>query len=173
MFCCANFCVRGLIGDHATAAALDSHLPLTQIHLISHFPPRRFTSSNSPLPRRFTSILTENVGQMTVIYLGTDSGSVEKLSLTPRSNKVALLSEFIVADAHTPVLSVTFANNEVGGGVVEGEGRRGDGRRGDGRVLVERGVVKWLEGGIVVVKGVVITVHVVSRDILSVRFSSC
>ena len=50
---------------------------------------------------------------MTVIYLGTDSGKVEKLSLTPKTNKVVLISEFVVADTHSPVTRLKFTNTEV------------------------------------------------------------
>eukprot|EP00116_Pleurobrachia_bachei_P000691 sb/3460953/ len=67
---------------------------------------------NDPIEGKFTSILTDNIGQMTVIYLGTDSGSVEKLSLTPKTNKVVLISEFVVADTHSPVTMLKFTNSE-------------------------------------------------------------
>ena len=45
---------------------------------------------------RFTTILSETVGRHTLLYVGTNSGTVEKLVITP-SNQLVLTTEFVVA----------------------------------------------------------------------------
>ncbi|KAL5256696.1 hypothetical protein ACHWQZ_G011827 [Mnemiopsis leidyi] len=60
--------------------------------------------------KKFTTILAETVGRHTVLYVGTNSGTVEKLVITS-SNQLVLSTEFVVADSHVQVRSMQFANS--------------------------------------------------------------
>ena len=50
---------------------------------------------------RFTSIVSDTVGEFTVLYIGTNAGTVEKLVITP-DFQLVLATEFVVAVSKEP-----------------------------------------------------------------------
>ena len=45
---------------------------------------------------RFTAVLSETIGDHTMLYVGTNGGTVEKLVIAPDNNLI-LTTEFVVA----------------------------------------------------------------------------
>lgn len=60
--------------------------------------------------KKFMTVLSETVGQHTMLYVGTNTGTVEKVVIAP-DNKLVLTTEFVIAEPHVRVMSMQFANS--------------------------------------------------------------